>query len=142
MFKSLVIIHHLFRSGDTDVILDLLCQQDFLKLRKLQSYQWDYYNNSQNILSYSNYLDVRIRCFNNLKHDVIQSHSSSGYSRSSVSYKPRSSIDPTGRPNQLRLLTVEKGLLREVKEVQKLIEALTACRVSASFFKKLHSVYK
>lgn len=35
---------------------------------------------------------------------------------------------------KLRVMTVEKGLLRETKVVQKMIDALCECRVSALLF--------
>ncbi|EIM19757.1 ANTH-domain-containing protein [Wallemia mellicola CBS 633.66] len=114
VFKSLVIVHSLFRNGDTDLILSSLSHHDTLKLSRVSS-------STQNIQSYSNYLDSRIKSYKDLRHDIIKSQTSSRGSS-------RSSLDPSQRPNQLRLLTVEKGLLREVKHVQKLIDALTTCR--------------
>jgi len=35
---------------------------------------------------------------------------------------------------KLRVMTVEKGLLRETKVVQKLLDALVECRVSSHLF--------
>ena len=35
---------------------------------------------------------------------------------------------------KLRIMTVEKGLLRETKVVQKMVNALCECRVRISFF--------
>ena len=34
---------------------------------------------------------------------------------------------------KLRIMTVEKGLLRETKAVQKLLDALVECRVSSHY---------
>lgn len=127
MFKALVITHSLFRNGDTDNILDVLSQNDYLKLRRVASVDWDGRTTPQNIQAYAIYLDVRIKAFRELKHDIIKAQTERRGSSSS-SRRPRSSLDPTGRPTQIRLLTVDKGLLREVKHVQKLIDALTACR--------------
>ncbi|EOR00226.1 ENTH domain-containing protein C19F8.03c [Wallemia ichthyophaga EXF-994] len=127
VFKSLVIAHSLFRNGDTDNILDLLSHHDHLKLRRVASIDWDGRTTPQNIQAYATYLDLRIKAYRDLKHDVIKVQSETRGS-SANSRRPRSSFDPTGRPSQLRLLTVEKGLLREVKHVQKLIDSITACR--------------
>jgi len=38
----------------------------------------------------------------------------------------------TGMGRKLRVLTVEKGLLRETKTVQKMLDALVECRVSVN----------
>lgn len=35
---------------------------------------------------------------------------------------------------KLRIMTVEKGLLRETKVVQKMVDSLCDCRVCISFF--------
>jgi hypothetical protein len=50
----------------------------------------------------------------------------------------RKGVPPPGRRKtlagrKLRIMTVEKGLLRETKVVQKMIDALCECRVRVSF---------
>ena len=45
--------------------------------------------------------------------------------------KFQTSVDPTIMGRKLRIMTVEKGLLRETKVVQKLLDALVERRVSS-----------
>ena len=113
------------------------------------------YNAPTNLQHYARYLDTRIRTYRDLKHDAIRVQSETNRDmRLSMSLeedgrlarthtfedsarKAQSSSGPTrsktimGR--KLRVMTVEKGLLRETKVVQKLLDALVECRVSSDF---------
>jgi hypothetical protein len=103
--------------------------------------------------NYAIYLDSRIRAYRELKHDAVRVQAESnrdlrnsnsieedGYlnrgrtgAGSSTNGKgssggPQRSKTIMGR--KLRVMTVEKGLLRETKVVHKMIDALVECRVS------------
>lgn len=109
------------------------------------------YNAPQNIQLYALYLDSRIRAYHELKHDAIRVQAETNRdlrlnnsleedmayttappskASSTKSKAPQRSKTITGR--KLRLMTVEKGLLRETKAVQKMIDSLVECRVSFS----------
>jgi hypothetical protein len=111
------------------------------------------YNAPKNLQHYAIYLDTRIRTYRDLKHDAIRVQSETNrdlrlsmsleedgrlarnHIYEDTSRKGQSSGAPTrsktimGR--KLRVMTVEKGLLRETKVVQKLLDALVECRVSS-----------
>lgn len=71
-----------------------------------------------NISAYGHYLSARIKSYTNLKRDVIR--------------------DKSDRRNKdrLRKLGVEQGLLRETREVQRMIAACVESKVSYTFSKK------
>ena len=125
------------------------------------------YNAPQNIQHYALYLDSRIQAFRELKHDAIRVQAETNRdlrlnnsieedmayttapppppkASSTKSKAPQRSKTIMGR--KLRVMTVEKGLLRETKTVQKMIDSLVECRVSFSTTLKyrltthLHSV--
>ena len=109
--------------------------------------------------NYAVYLDARIRAYRDLKHDAIRVQSESNRDmRNSAAIEedrqteqqqerkrfgrrrerdsnegahassgPQRSKTIAGR--KLRVMTVEKGLLRETKVVQKMIDSLVECRV-------------
>lgn len=112
----------------------------------------------QNMQNYAVYLDARIRAYRDLKHDAIRVQSESNRDmRNSAAIEedrqteqqerrrfgrrrardsddgarassgPQRSKTIAGR--KLRVMTVEKGLLRETKVVQKMIDTLVECRV-------------
>jgi len=121
-------------------------------LLHLSSYMLLGYNPPQNLQHYSVYLDSRIRAYRELKHDAVRVQSESNRDwRNSNSIEEDSSRDrrhtgdkPTtsslaktkttvGR--KLGVMSVEKGLLRETKIVQRMIDTLVECRV------RLYSVH-
>lgn len=98
---------------------------------------------------YALYLDSRIRAYRELKHDAIRVQAETNRdmrlnnsleedmahttapppkASSTKSKAPHRSKTIIGR--KLRVMTVEKGLLRETKTVQKMIDSLVECRVS------------
>lgn len=88
----------------------------------------------QNLSNYAMYLDTRVRTYKDLKHDAIRVQSESNRDRLSTA----DDDGPSGKPIQrsktmmgrkLRVMTVEKGLLRETKMVQRLTDALLECKV-------------
>ena len=105
------------------------------------------YNAPTNLQHYALYLDTRIRSYRELKHDAIRVQSESNRdmrlsmsleddARQNRKYSPGEfqgaggSRRKTIMGRKLRVMTVEKGLLRETKVVQKLLDALVECRVS------------
>lgn len=109
------------------------------------------YNAPQNMQHYALYLDSRIRAYHELKHDAIRVQAETNRdlrlnnsmeedmayttapplkASSTKSRAPQRSKTIMGR--KLRVMTVEKGLLRETKIVQKMIDSLVECRVSSS----------
>lgn len=102
----------------------------------------------QNLQHYALYLDARIRAYHELKHDAVRVQAENNRDlRNSLSIEedaqrgkkkrdqaksnnngPQRSKTIMGR--KLRSMTVEKGLLRETRIVQKMIDSLVDCRVS------------
>jgi hypothetical protein len=92
---------------------------------------------------YAIYLDSRIRSYRDLKHDVVQVQSESNRDfRMSMALiedgiqLPKGKESPGGvnrsqtvGGRKLKSMTVEKGLLRETKIVQNMIDTLVECRV-------------
>ena len=89
---------------------------------------------------YAMYLDTRIRIYKELKHDPVRVQSEQNRDmridntleeeRARAQGHARSKT-LTGR--KLRVMTVEKGLLRETKAVQKALSALLECRVCLAY---------
>ena len=109
----------------------------------------------ENLQHYALYLDARIRAYRDLKHDAIKVQSDTNRDmRSSMAFdeegasssakgskrgrRGRDDPAPASAPTRsktimgrkLRVMTVEKGLLRETKIVHGMIDALVECRVS------------
>jgi hypothetical protein len=99
------------------------------------------YSTPQNLQHYAAYLDSRIRAYRDLKHDVIRVQSESNRDwRNSNSIEDDANRARGGSTagqtrsktvggKKLRVISVEKGLLRETKIVQNMINALAECRV-------------
>ena len=108
------------------------------------------YKAPENLQAYAVYLDARIRAYKDIKHDAIRVQSESnrdarlshsleeeghrGSSRGRKDAAPPPEQPGLGRSKtvmgrKLRVMTVEKGLLRETRVVQKMIDALVACQV-------------
>jgi phosphatidylinositol-binding clathrin assembly protein len=108
------------------------------------------YNAPRNLQHYALYLDTRIRSYRDLKHDAIRVQSETNRdirlsmsieedARQSRKYTPEedrfqsagdSSRRKTIMGRKLRVMTVEKGLLRETKVVQKMMDSLIECKAS------------
>ena len=98
------------------------------------------YDTPQNLANYAKYLDTRIRAYRDLKHDAVRVQAESNRDLRASEEEARASGSQsqlqrskttTGR--KLRVMTVEKGLLRETKIVQEMIDALLECRVSVYY---------
>nr|XP_019010611.1 uncharacterized protein I206_05085 [Kwoniella pini CBS 10737]OCF49392.1 hypothetical protein I206_05085 [Kwoniella pini CBS 10737] len=120
VFKALLTIHQMLRSGATDNFLNLLSQQDMMKLRNIQGQNWEGFQPPASMSAYAAYLDSRIRSYKELKHDVVNQQTESNRKSDGQS--------ANSKARKLRHLSVEKGLLREVKHVQKILDSLTQCR--------------
>ena len=92
----------------------------------------------ENVSNYAVYLETRARAYRDLKHDAIRVQSENNRDRRlSMAVGSGSGDGPSSQPNRsktvmgrkLRVMTVEKGLLRETKIVQKQVDALLGCRV-------------
>ncbi|KAH9849926.1 ANTH domain-containing protein [Lenzites betulinus] len=151
VFKALIVLHTIIRNGATDNVLQYLSSSDVLKLRNVSSGNWEGYNAPQNLQNYSKYLDTRIRAYRELKHDAIRVQSETnrdlrnsqaiedelehpprkrGKNVPAPSPSPSSTLQrsKTMAGRKLRVMTVEKGLLRETKIVQKMVDALVETR--------------
>ncbi|KAG2150293.1 ANTH domain-containing protein [Suillus bovinus] len=134
VFKALIVLHTMIRNGATDN-------------RNVSAGNWEGYNAPQNLQHYAIYLDSRIRAYRDLKHDAIRVQAESNRdmrvnnsieedmayssapapkSSSTKSKVPQRSKTIMGR--KLRVMTVDKGLLRETKTVQTMIDTLVECR--------------
>ncbi|KAF9499345.1 ANTH-domain-containing protein [Pleurotus eryngii] len=144
VFKALIVLHTMIRNGSTDNILAYLSSSDVLKLRNVSSGNWEGYSTPQNLQNYARYLDARIRAYRDLKHDAIRVQAESNRDmRNSQSIeqdtikvkkgsvKPATTLPARSKTimgRKLRVMTVEKGLLRETKAVHRMIDALLECR--------------
>lgn len=145
VFKALIVLHTMIRNGATDNVLSYLSSSEVLRLRNVTAANWDGYTAPQNLQHYALYLDSRIRAYRDLKHDAIRVQAESNRDmrnsnnieednayrgrsngRSNVSMTPSRSKTIVGR--KLRVMTVEKGLLRETKGVHNMIDTLVECR--------------
>ncbi|THH14758.1 hypothetical protein EW146_g5615 [Bondarzewia mesenterica] len=143
VFKALIVLHTMIRNGATDKVLAYLSSSDVLRLKNVSGGQWEGYSPPENLQNYANYLNARIRAYRDLKHDAIHVQSESNRdarlsmsleedARNRAKSEPSASKGPvrskTIMGRKLRVMTVEKGLLRETKVVQKMIDALVDCR--------------
>jgi hypothetical protein len=149
VFKALIVLHTMIRNGSTDNVLQYLSSSEVLRLKNVVGGQWEGYNAPTNLQHYALYLDTRIRSYRELKHDAIRVQSETNRdlrlsmsieddARQNRKYSPEDDIDrfqtsvnskrKTIMGRKLRIMTVEKGLLRETKVVQKLMDALVECR--------------
>jgi hypothetical protein len=103
VFKSLIVLHQLLRAGSLEPTYSYLASSS-LSLT-LSSHE------APNISAYGHYLAARIKSYANIKRDVI---------------RDKSDRRATSR---LRNLAVEGGLLRETREVQRMIAALVESKV-------------
>ncbi|KAK4051349.1 hypothetical protein OIV83_002833 [Microbotryomycetes sp. JL201] len=98
VFKALIVCHQILRAGSLENTFSYLASSSLPQ----QLMQQD----APNLHAYGMYLAARIKSYNNIKRDVIRDKSDRRAS------------------SRLRNLSVEKGLLRETREVQRMIAAL------------------
>lgn len=147
VFKALIVLHTMIRNGSTDNVLAYLSSSEVLRLRNVSAGNWEGYAAPENLQNYAGYLDSRIRAYRDLKHDAIRVQADSNRDlRNSASIEEeshRSRKNKAGPPppasnapvrsktimgRKLRVMTVEKGLLRETKAVHRMIDTLVECR--------------
>ncbi|KAI9456896.1 ANTH domain-containing protein [Russula earlei] len=151
VFKALIVLHTMIRNGATDNVLQYLASSGVLRLQNVGASQWEGFDAPTNLQHYAMYLDSRIRAYRELKHDAIRVQSETNRDlRISMSlgeedprvdrrYPPEENPDdfePSGSAarrktimgRKLRVMTVEKGLLRETKVVQNMMDSLVECR--------------
>ncbi|SCZ89693.1 BZ3500_MvSof-1268-A1-R1_Chr9g10560 [Microbotryum saponariae] len=104
-FKALLVLHQMLRSGALEPTFSYLASSSVTS--QLSSHE------APNISAYGQYLACRIKSYANLKRDVIRDKAD----RRSMS--------------RLRTLTVEGGLLRETREVQRMIATLVESKFYA-----------
>ncbi|PPQ62861.1 hypothetical protein CVT24_006259 [Panaeolus cyanescens] len=143
-FKALIVLHTMIRNGATDNVLSYLSTSDVLKLKNVSAASWEGYAAPQNLLNYALYLDSRIRAYRDLKHDAVKVQADSnrdmrnpasveeeGYRGRKDRNKQNGSAPTRSKTimgRKLRVMTVEKGLLRETRIVHGMIDALVECR--------------
>ncbi|GAA5863962.1 hypothetical protein JCM3774_004435 [Rhodotorula dairenensis] len=104
VFKSLIVLHTIMRSGQLDAVFSYLATSSTsLSLSSPEA---------ANVAAYGQYLACRIKAYGNLKRDVVRDKSD------------------RRAANRLKTLTVDQGLLRETREIQRMIAAL----VEAKFY--------
>ncbi|EIN09626.1 ANTH-domain-containing protein [Punctularia strigosozonata HHB-11173 SS5] len=148
VFKALIVLHTMIRNGCTDNVLSYLSSSEVLHLRNVAGGNWEGYSAPQNLQHYAIYLDSRIRAYRDLKHDIIKVQSENNRDMrlsknieeelGSKSSKSKASTNGSGSGSlargktvagrKLRVMTVEKGLLRETKAVQRMIDTLLECK--------------
>ncbi|EJD43849.1 ANTH-domain-containing protein [Auricularia subglabra TFB-10046 SS5] len=150
VFKALLVLHTMIRNGQTDNVLGYLARHDELHLRNIATGHQDGYTTPKNLAAYGAYLDTRIKAFRELKHDPVrvQAETNRDMRMSAALDEPSSSSRRPGSGGgrdgpsltegamqrsktimgrKLRVMTVEKGLLRETKIVQKVIDSVLEC---------------
>jgi phosphatidylinositol-binding clathrin assembly protein len=107
------------------------------------------YSTPENLKSYATYMETRIKAYANLKHDAIRVQSESNRDHRATTSTDTTKLDAwiggdasgskrrsggisrskTLAGRKLRQMSVEKGLLRETKIVQKMVSSLLQCKV-------------
>lgn len=72
VFKALIVLHQMIRTGSTDQLLQYLSQGDALRLRNVNGQNWEGYSPPASMGSYAQYLDARVGAFKDLRHDLVQ----------------------------------------------------------------------
>ncbi|OXB36061.1 hypothetical protein LQV05_005497 [Cryptococcus neoformans] len=119
-FKGLLTLHQMIRTGQTEALLDVLARNDVLRLRSMYSQRFQGYVPPASMGAYADYLDNRIRVYRDLKRDLIRVQAESN--------RRSDGLGAASKARRLRHLPVEKGLLREVKMVQRLLDSLIKCK--------------
>ncbi|ORX40507.1 hypothetical protein BD324DRAFT_4560 [Kockovaella imperatae] len=110
----------MIRSGSTDQLLESLATGDTLRLRNISGQHWEGYSPPSNLGSYAQYLDSRIKVWRDLRHDLVKVQTESN--------RRSDGLGAGSKARRLRHLSVEKGLLREVKGVQRILDTLVQCK--------------
>ncbi|KAL1405247.1 hypothetical protein Q8F55_008873 [Vanrija albida] len=120
VFKALLTLHQMIRAGSTDVLLRHLATTSVLRLSSVSDQNFEGYRPPGSLRAYAGYLDARIRAFKDRKHDMV--------SLQNESNKRSTGLSASSKARHLRHLPVEKGLLREVAQIQTILNALIRCK--------------
>lgn len=121
VYKALIVIHIMMREGDRDVVLKYLAKRAPRMLVLTTSNitrNSDSRSDVRLISRYSKYLATRVVQYEAIRIDYVRDERS------------RTTNGQSG--GRLRLLTVERGLLRECESVQKQIDSLLKCNFAES----------
>jgi hypothetical protein len=83
VFKALLVLHMMIRTGNTENLLTSLSSGsgDPLRLKNIANTNpdqgWEGFTPPSNMGMYAMYLDVRIKCFGDLKHDFVRTQAES-----------------------------------------------------------------
>lgn len=113
VYKALIVVHIMIREGDKDAVLQYLSRRLNSMLNLLHSNiakQGSFNTDVRFIVSYSKYLNVRVKQFDETGIDYVRDE--------------RSNNSTSQNGGRLRSLSVDKGLLREAESVQKQIDGL------------------
>lgn len=118
VYKSLVVLHIMLREGDDHTTIKYLASH--LKMLDITiGKNGRFISNGgdlKQIYSYASYLATRAKEYRSTGHDFIRE-----------TKKPYGSWDSHDKTTVLRVLSVDKGLLRETESVQRQIDALLQC---------------
>ncbi|KAF7369727.1 ENTH domain-containing protein [Mycena venus] len=124
VFKALIVLHTMIRNGNREGVLR--SGSETLQLSHVSTRNYDH-TSPAHLQNYAAYLDSRIQVYRNLEHDVIRMQSDARATLAMNNMSPlRRGETRVGR--KLRSMTVEEGLLRETRAVQRMVDALVACR--------------
>ncbi|KAJ7763678.1 hypothetical protein DFH07DRAFT_1018461 [Mycena maculata] len=156
VFKALIILHTMIQNGSTNNVLGYLSGLQVLRLSNVSTESWEdgLLNRwsaahgslgagstaPENLQRYATYLDTRIHAYRDLKHDAVRIQSDSNRDASAMNrcghFGPTSisTAAPLQRTKtldgrKLRLMTAEKGLLRETRTVHGMLDTLVACHI-------------
>ncbi|RKP09390.1 ANTH domain-containing protein [Thamnocephalis sphaerospora] len=127
ILKTLIIVHVLMRDGSTDRVMGyLVTMPSLLSLEYMRDRSS---SQTEHIRMYAAYLEEKVMVYRELKIDFVRAYAGTFARASDPRSRPRTS-DGTQPPTigRLRRLPVEKGLLKEVATVQRLIAALLRCQ--------------
>lgn len=113
VYKALIVVHIMIREGDKDAVLEYLSHRLSSMLNLLHSNiakQGTFNTDVRFIVSYSKYLHVRVKQYDETGVDYVRDE--------------RSNNSTSQNGGRLRTLSVDKGLLREAESVQKQIDGL------------------
>ncbi|KAF8316773.1 ANTH-domain-containing protein, partial [Clavulina sp. PMI_390] len=138
VFKALIVLHTMIRTGNTDNVLGYLSASDILRLQNVAGSHWEGYSAPENLGQYARYLQIRIKTFRELKHDPVRVQSDSNRDHRVGNFDNDRdfgggngagvSRSKTIVGRKLRVMSVEKGLLRETRLVQAVVDALTGTK--------------
>ncbi|KOS15624.1 anth-domain-containing protein [Malassezia pachydermatis] len=109
VFKALIVLHTMIRSSSATSVQSYLAgDPSAIRLRRVATNGLAEFSYSRTVTRYATYLENRIIIFRELGYDVVLSGKRDRFSR-------------------LRKLTVSKGLLQEISQIQRVMTSLLDC---------------